>query len=127
MPRGRAARRDHAEAGRSCRRSRARECPDRGGEGEDRRETAGGAATDGCALGTLPPRPRRAAGLHWRRRGQITGRMNDADLFERLAAALRERRSVALLTVVATKGSVPRREGARMIVGADGATEGTIG
>jgi xanthine dehydrogenase accessory factor len=57
----------------------------------------------------------------------MAGRMNDAELFERLAAALRARRSVALLTVVATKGSVPRREGARMIVAADGATEGTIG
>jgi xanthine dehydrogenase accessory factor len=57
----------------------------------------------------------------------MAGRMNDVELFERLAAALRERRSVALLTVVATKGSVPRREGARMIVAADGETEGTIG
>lgn len=48
-------------------------------------------------------------------------------LFDQVLGALAEGRPVALATVVATAGSTPRHPGARMAVGADGASWGTIG
>lgn len=48
-------------------------------------------------------------------------------IFERLAAIEREGGSAVLTTIVRTRGSVPRREGTKMLVLADGRTEGTIG
>ena len=47
--------------------------------------------------------------------------------FGRLEQLLRERRTTALITVVKTQGSTPRKAGARMIVFEDGSTEGSIG
>ncbi len=41
--------------------------------------------------------------------------------------AMKEGRPAALVTVVGTKGSVPRETGAKMLVYADGTAEGTIG
>lgn len=52
--------------------------------------------------------------------------MTDA-LLEELRAARAARRPCALVTVAATKGSVPRAAGAKMLVYADGLTSGTIG
>ncbi|MGH8164293.1 MAG: XdhC family protein, partial [Rhodanobacteraceae bacterium] len=52
--------------------------------------------------------------------------MTDA-LLDELLAARQARRPCALVTVAATKGSVPRAAGAKMLVYADGATSGTIG
>jgi xanthine dehydrogenase accessory factor len=49
------------------------------------------------------------------------------DVLRRAAELVREGRAVALATVVRTSGSTPRHPGARMIVGEDGSTEGTIG
>lgn len=49
------------------------------------------------------------------------------DLFEEIVRIRRERRSAALATVVATKGSTPAKVPARMLVYATGRTRGTIG
>ncbi len=48
-------------------------------------------------------------------------------MFERVAQLQREGRTVALVTVIAARGSVPRHEGSKMLVFPDGTTEGTIG
>lgn len=48
-------------------------------------------------------------------------------IFERLAQLEREGRPVAIATIIRTHGSVPRREGSRMLVFPDGQSEGTIG
>ena len=48
-------------------------------------------------------------------------------LLQRLAAHIQQGQRVALATVIRTQGSVPRREGAKMLIFADGTTEGTIG
>ncbi|HEY4284420.1 MAG TPA: XdhC family protein [Chthoniobacterales bacterium] len=52
--------------------------------------------------------------------------MNDWLLAE-LSAARKSRAACALVTVVATRGSVPREIGSKMLVYADGKTSGTIG
>jgi xanthine dehydrogenase accessory factor len=52
--------------------------------------------------------------------------MTDAFL-EELAAARRARKPCALITVAATRGSVPRAAGSKMLVYADGTSSGTIG
>ena len=52
--------------------------------------------------------------------------MTDA-LLDELVAARRSRTACALVTVAATKGSVPRAAGAKMLVYATGQTSGTIG
>lgn len=52
--------------------------------------------------------------------------MNDA-LLEELLSARRSRTPCALVTVAATKGSVPRAPGAKMVVYASGESSGTIG
>ena len=49
------------------------------------------------------------------------------DIFARLAELERMGGEAALATIVRDQGSVPRRAGARMLVFADGHTEGTIG
>jgi xanthine dehydrogenase accessory factor len=51
----------------------------------------------------------------------------NASLLEHAAAAIRSGQSVCLVTVVETSGSTPRKAGAKMLVFADGRTEGTIG
>jgi xanthine dehydrogenase accessory factor len=48
-------------------------------------------------------------------------------LLEELAAAHQSRTPCALVTVAATKGSVPRAAGSKMLVFADGETSGTVG
>jgi xanthine dehydrogenase accessory factor len=48
-------------------------------------------------------------------------------VFERLAEMERAGRAVVLATVIRTQGSVPRREGSKMLIFPDGSTEGTIG
>lgn len=50
-----------------------------------------------------------------------------SDLLEELLDAKRAGRPCALATVAATKGSVPRHPGAKMIVYADGSIAGTVG
>jgi xanthine dehydrogenase accessory factor len=52
--------------------------------------------------------------------------MTDA-LLDELLTARAERRPCALVTIAATKGSVPRAAGAKMLVYLDGLTSGTIG
>jgi len=52
--------------------------------------------------------------------------MNDG-LLEELAAAHQSRTPCALVTVVATRGSVPRAAGSKMLVYANGKVSGTIG
>jgi xanthine dehydrogenase accessory factor len=47
--------------------------------------------------------------------------------FEEIAAARRSRTPCALVTVAATRGSVPRAAGSKMLVYADGKISGTIG
>jgi xanthine dehydrogenase accessory factor len=48
-------------------------------------------------------------------------------LFEELSTARRARTPCALITVAATRGSVPREAGSKMLVYADGKVSGTIG
>src|SRR4051812_28066133 len=48
-------------------------------------------------------------------------------LLQELANARKSRMPCALVTVAATKGSVPREAGAKMIVYSDGKISGTIG
>lgn len=48
-------------------------------------------------------------------------------LLHELVAAVEERRSVVMATVVATSRSVPRRAGSKMLVYPDGTTSGTVG
>jgi xanthine dehydrogenase accessory factor len=50
-----------------------------------------------------------------------------SDVLEELLEARRTGRPCALATVAATKGSVPRHPGAKMIVYADGSIAGTVG
>jgi len=50
-----------------------------------------------------------------------------SEILEELLEARRTGRPCALATVAATKGSVPRHPGAKMIVYADGTTAGTVG
>jgi xanthine dehydrogenase accessory factor len=52
---------------------------------------------------------------------------DDHRLLHRLAAAIDAGTPVVLATVVATRRSVPRRAGTKMLVFADGATAGTVG
>ncbi len=53
--------------------------------------------------------------------------MEEGAFFEELAAAVRERRRVALAVVVEVAGSVPQRPGAKMLVYEDGTILGTVG
>ena len=48
-------------------------------------------------------------------------------LYEILADQTAKGETVVLVTVIRTQGSVPRREGAKMLIFADGSIEGTIG
>jgi len=50
--------------------------------------------------------------------------LEDRDLFETIAALTTP---AVLATVVSTKGSTPRKAGAKMLIGEDGALQGTIG
>src|SRR5689334_17599287 len=47
--------------------------------------------------------------------------------WQAVAAALAERRPVAVATIVRDSGSVPRRTGTKMLVHPDGTTAGTVG
>ena len=49
------------------------------------------------------------------------------EVFDQLQSALARREPVVLATVAATRGSTPRRAGARMLVRDDGSSLGTIG
>ena len=49
------------------------------------------------------------------------------DLYESIDQAIQERRSFAVATIIATKGSTPRKTGAKMVVRQDGSFFGTIG
>ena len=49
------------------------------------------------------------------------------EVFQEVQKSLRDGQPVVLATVAATRGSTPRRAGARMIVRADGSFAGTIG
>ena len=53
--------------------------------------------------------------------------MDDAAVFRAVLAAAREGRTVALATVVATRGSVPRHAGSRMLIDPAVGLVGTIG
>ena len=49
------------------------------------------------------------------------------DYLERLTEAKRDGKAVALCLVIETKGAVPRHAGSKMLVFADGSTEGSVG
>lgn len=49
------------------------------------------------------------------------------DVFDQIQEALKSGQPVVLATVAATRGSTPRRAGARMLVKEDGSSCGTIG
>jgi xanthine dehydrogenase accessory factor len=49
------------------------------------------------------------------------------DLWAEMKRMLDEQCDAAVATIVRTKGSTPREVGARMLISADGETEGTIG
>ncbi len=47
--------------------------------------------------------------------------------FERIAEVLSAGRPAVLVTLVSSQGSTPRKQGARMLVYADGSSEGSVG
>ncbi|MCX7617176.1 XdhC family protein [Tepidiforma sp.] len=51
----------------------------------------------------------------------------DAALYREIARALEAGEAVALATVTRTRGSTPRKPGAKMLIRADGTFTGTIG
>ena len=51
----------------------------------------------------------------------------DLEILEMLAAAVKEGIPAALVTILKTKGSTPRKAGARMLIFADGRTIGSVG
>ncbi len=53
--------------------------------------------------------------------------MNDSAVYEALIEAQKTGEPVALTTVVSVQGSVPRHEGSKMLVRADGSIIGTVG
>jgi xanthine dehydrogenase accessory factor len=53
--------------------------------------------------------------------------MNDREIFEKLAELSVQDVPVCLATIVEAVGSTPREVGAKMIVGADGRTFGSVG
>jgi xanthine dehydrogenase accessory factor len=53
--------------------------------------------------------------------------LNPAELYLELAGARADGKTVALATVVATKGSTPQSRGARMLIYRDGKLSGTVG
>ena len=57
----------------------------------------------------------------------VNGSLSDKGFVSALAAELAAGRSVGLATLLATRGSMPRHEGARMAVLASGAQVGTVG
>ena len=57
----------------------------------------------------------------------VNGSLSDKGFVSALAAELAAGRSVGLATLLATRGSMPRHEGARMAVLASGAQMGTVG
>lgn len=57
----------------------------------------------------------------------VNGSLSDGGFVSALAAELAAGRSVGLATLLATRGSMPRHEGARMAVLANGAQVGTVG
>lgn len=54
-------------------------------------------------------------------------RQEDRELFDALLEASREGRTCALATIVETKGSTPRKVGAKMLVEPDAGLVGTVG
>jgi xanthine dehydrogenase accessory factor len=66
---------------------------------------------DACSLGKL----------------KCSDSMNDAEIYEAIITAQKAGEPVALATVVSVQGSVPRHEGAKMLVYADARTAGTVG
>lgn len=57
----------------------------------------------------------------------VAGTISDSKIISAMAAELEVGRPVALASLLATKGSMPRHEGARMIALADGTYVGTVG
>lgn len=53
--------------------------------------------------------------------------MTDLEITRRIAHLAERKIPAALATVIRTKGSVPRKTGAKMIVHTDGLVEGTVG
>ncbi|MBI4409252.1 MAG: XdhC family protein [Gemmatimonadetes bacterium] len=53
--------------------------------------------------------------------------MDDAAIYTAIVEAARQRRPLALATVLATRGSVPRHVGSKMVVDPEGGLVGTIG
>ena len=49
------------------------------------------------------------------------------DIFEEIIKVKAEGEEAALVTVISTSGSTPRKEGAKMLVRADGSIVGTVG
>ncbi len=57
----------------------------------------------------------------------IVSAVDDGRILAELSAALEQRMPVVLVTIIATRRSVPRHAGTKMLVFADGATIGTVG
>ena len=84
----------------------------------------GGPQMDDLGEKNVHPRPANGslAGGH-----PVNGSLSDGGFVSALAAELAAGRSVGLATLLATRGSMPRHEGARMAVLASGAQVGTVG
>ena len=55
------------------------------------------------------------------------GNHNDYDVYQAIAEKVRDGRTIALATIVSTKGSVPRGVGAKMLVDPGEELVGTVG
>ena len=53
--------------------------------------------------------------------------LTSGDVYQRIVEAQDEKRSVAVATIVTTRGSTPQRTGARLLVFDDGRMMGTVG
>ncbi len=71
--------------------------------------------------GEAPPPSSGAPGI------DLPRRTREGDVWETLARWRAEDRRFVIATVIGSRGYTPRKPGARMLIGADGATVGTIG
>lgn len=104
-------------------------------EGQDPEKLAGVCTPVGLEIGAVTPEEIAisilAQVIQYKRKGEKASRKAnnwpELDLTVLRELAKPEQEDRALVTVVATKGSVPRREGAKMLVWMDGRTIGSIG
>lgn len=76
--------------------------------------------------GTCGPRAARLALIYWKQAQAMEGSMQE-EIYREIATAIGRGEPVVLATVARTRGSTPRKTGAKMVVRKDGTFFGTIG